>query len=103
MSRKHPFPAEPAIRCVCLAIVGTMVGVHADDWPTYRHDIARSGVTAEKLKLPLSVEWTIEAGALEVLNAADDASATDCLRTALEGSTSSVNGRCAATLSAVSP
>ncbi|MBI5397577.1 MAG: PQQ-binding-like beta-propeller repeat protein [Verrucomicrobia bacterium] len=29
----------------------------ADDWPTYRHDNARSGVTAEKLDLPLAETW----------------------------------------------
>ena len=29
----------------------------ADDWPTYRHDNARSGVTAESLPLSLSLQW----------------------------------------------
>ena len=32
----------------------------ADDWPAYRHDIARSGVTAEQLKLPLSECWVLK-------------------------------------------
>jgi outer membrane protein assembly factor BamB/flagellar biosynthesis chaperone FliJ len=32
----------------------------ADDWPTYRHDAARSGVTRERLKLPLSACWTYQ-------------------------------------------
>ncbi|MBI5818961.1 MAG: PQQ-binding-like beta-propeller repeat protein [Verrucomicrobia bacterium] len=31
--------------------------VCADDWPTYRHDIARSGVTSEKLAAPLAESW----------------------------------------------
>lgn len=30
----------------------------AEDWPTHRHDLARSGVTAEKLKPPLVSAWT---------------------------------------------
>ncbi len=29
----------------------------AGDWPTYRHDNARSGMTAESLKLPLTECW----------------------------------------------
>ena len=29
----------------------------ADDWPTYMHDNARSGVSGETLKLPLQLEW----------------------------------------------
>ena len=30
----------------------------AEDWPTYRHDAGRSGVTAETLTLPLAPAWT---------------------------------------------
>ena len=30
----------------------------ADDWPTFRHDARRGGVTAEKLALPLQLAWT---------------------------------------------
>jgi len=33
-------------------------GVEADDWPAYRHDLARSGVTGEKLEAPLHRQWT---------------------------------------------
>ena len=29
-------------------------------WPTYRHDIARSGVTPERLKMPLGQSWVFE-------------------------------------------
>ncbi len=29
----------------------------ADDWPTYRHDVARSGVTADQLQTPLIARW----------------------------------------------
>lgn len=40
-----------------LAVAGT---AHGDEWPTYRHDIARSGVTAESLKLPLGQAWVFQ-------------------------------------------
>jgi outer membrane protein assembly factor BamB len=30
----------------------------AEDWPTYQHDPARSGVTNERLQLPLKEAWT---------------------------------------------
>lgn len=33
---------------------------HADDWPTYRKDNARSGVTAESLEMPLQLDWHYE-------------------------------------------
>ncbi|MCG3198124.1 MAG: Outer membrane protein assembly factor BamB [bacterium] len=29
----------------------------AEDWPTHRHDFARSGITAETLRLPLQASW----------------------------------------------
>lgn len=32
-------------------------GVQAEDWPTHRHDIARSGVTGERLAPPLKQAW----------------------------------------------
>ena len=35
-----------------------MLPAEADDWPTYRHDMARSGVTKEALKPPLAEDWT---------------------------------------------
>ena len=31
---------------------------HAEDWPTYRHDNRRSGVSAEQLPAQLSEAWT---------------------------------------------
>ncbi len=30
----------------------------ADDWPTYQHDIARSGMTSEQPQLPLAEAWS---------------------------------------------
>ena len=44
-----------------LALVLTAVFVRplfAADWPAYRHDFARSGVTQEKLVAPLHRQWT---------------------------------------------
>ena len=32
----------------------------AGDWPTYRHDVARSGVTAEKVSPPLEQSWVFQ-------------------------------------------
>ncbi|NOZ23328.1 MAG: PQQ-binding-like beta-propeller repeat protein [Planctomycetes bacterium] len=31
--------------------------LHAQDWPTYRHDIARSGITSQELQVPLAQSW----------------------------------------------
>ncbi len=38
----------------CLASVSTAL---AEDWPTHRHDLARSGVTGETLRPPLATAW----------------------------------------------
>ena len=32
--------------------------INALDWPTYRHDAQRTGITSEQLALPLSKNWT---------------------------------------------
>ena len=32
-----------------------------EDWPTYNHDVARSGVTSEQLRLPLAESWQFQA------------------------------------------
>lgn len=55
-----------SLRFAMLAIVMTAATIgarnaSADDWPTYRHDMARSGITAEKLSLPLAESWVFEA------------------------------------------
>jgi len=34
-----------------------------DDWPTFNHDNHRSGLTGERLELPLKQAWTFKAGA----------------------------------------
>jgi outer membrane protein assembly factor BamB len=40
-----------------LVIACAAAAAWADDWPTYRHDAARSGVSAEALAAPLSEAW----------------------------------------------
>ncbi len=34
-----------------------VAAAQADDWPTYQHDHARSGVSQEKIILPLHEQW----------------------------------------------
>ena len=42
----------------CAVLLGTCCGdVLAADWPTHRHDLARSGVTEEKLPASLYLQW----------------------------------------------
>ena len=38
-----------------LALTGT---ASAEDWPMFRHDIERSAVSSEEIKLPLNPAWT---------------------------------------------
>lgn len=48
-----------AIRFICFALawtVGLATGA-ASDWPMYKHDACRSGVTDESLTFPLSPAW----------------------------------------------
>lgn len=40
-----------------IAIAIQFASVQAEDWPTYRKDNARSGVTSETLQAPLKLEW----------------------------------------------
>ena len=45
----------------CLSVVVSVValgrGASAEDWPAYRHDLARSGVTGEQLPTQLHRQW----------------------------------------------
>ena len=43
---------------VSVLIVTVACPTWADDWPTYRHDAGRSGISAESLSAPLSEDWT---------------------------------------------
>jgi outer membrane protein assembly factor BamB len=47
--------------CLLLTLLGLSLslGGFAEDWPTYRGDAARSGVTQEKLNFPLAESWSL--------------------------------------------
>ncbi len=49
-------------RCVTLLGSVILAGTLAfgEDWPTYRHDTARSGITSEKIALPLEECWVFD-------------------------------------------
>jgi len=42
------------------AVAAICAAARADDWPTYRHDIARSGITADKVQPPLAGCWVFK-------------------------------------------
>jgi outer membrane protein assembly factor BamB len=44
--------------CMFLTLCGPAL---AEDWPTFNHDNHRSGVTSERLKLPLRKSWVFKA------------------------------------------
>jgi len=46
-----------AVILVCLGIWLAFTAADGADWPTYRHDGARSGITPERLLPPLSEQW----------------------------------------------
>lgn len=45
---------------ILLFTLGAFHAAIADDWPTYRHDAARSGYTSEKLADNLTLQWTFQ-------------------------------------------
>ena len=54
-------PRLRSIAWLFVAVLMMMSGaVRAADWPTYQHDNARSGVTTEQLKLPLTETWVYQ-------------------------------------------
>ncbi|MCX5660257.1 MAG: PQQ-binding-like beta-propeller repeat protein [Planctomycetota bacterium] len=46
---------------LALALLRAPASAHAGDWPAYRHDVARSAVTDEKLAVPLGLAWEVRA------------------------------------------
>jgi outer membrane protein assembly factor BamB len=55
----------PSLRhSICAALVIGLLAAApaaAADWPTYRHDVARSGITVENLSWPLKSSWAFRA------------------------------------------
>ncbi|MEL6108582.1 MAG: PQQ-binding-like beta-propeller repeat protein [Planctomycetota bacterium] len=45
------------LRIIALVLATTTTSALAEDWPTYRHDARRSGVTTEALSFPLRETW----------------------------------------------
>ena len=62
--RNHASPIRSASACLItlalFAAIFTLLApsARADDWPAFRHDIARSGATDEKLTFPLRLAWS---------------------------------------------
>jgi len=54
-------PRVPAFAVSLGLLVCVAARALAGDWPTYRHDGRRSGITAEEIKTPLSQEWLFTA------------------------------------------
>jgi len=48
-------------RWVALTIVLFASTVAGEDWPTHRHDVARSGITSEQIATPLFESWVFKA------------------------------------------
>ena len=48
------------LQLACVAIFLTGDNLSAADWPMYRHDGARSGITSEKLPTPLVESWSFK-------------------------------------------
>ncbi len=61
-TKKTRLPCGRIVTAAVAAIVtlGPLVSVCGEDWPTYRHDAARSGRTSESLQLPLTQRWVYE-------------------------------------------
>jgi len=49
-----------SILIAVFAAIVSPASTKAEDWPTYMHDRHRSGVTSERLELPLSKSWDFE-------------------------------------------
>lgn len=49
--------SRQSVVCVLVGVVLFGSAAFAADWPTYRHDIARTGATSESLPAPLALDW----------------------------------------------
>ena len=60
MSGCQRFPA--AVLCLLISVLGiSLTGRAAGDWPTYRGDGRRSGLSSEAIELPMARSWVHEA------------------------------------------
>jgi len=55
MPRCKPFSAS-----ALLLLLFSLIPTPAADWPTYRADYSRSGISPERLALPLNLTWTFQ-------------------------------------------
>lgn len=63
MASKQRFGWFPAAAWIVAVLVLVPLGnamAAADDWPTYRHDMARSGITSEEVAPPLTECWVFK-------------------------------------------
>jgi len=71
MRRSHSLPrakkahparsrSKAAARLIFLLAALTGTVATAEDWPMYRHDVARSGITPERVRLPLRECWAFK-------------------------------------------
>lgn len=52
---QSPPRTRPYLAALALLLMTTVV--FAGDWPAYRHDVARSAVTLDRLSFPLALAW----------------------------------------------
>jgi len=58
--RKSDFQTIRSIVWTFVMLAAAAGGLAAEDWPTYRHDNRRSGVTSESLYTPLEQKWAVK-------------------------------------------
>jgi outer membrane protein assembly factor BamB len=59
MDRKSTLPAYLILP---MLFVVTLVSIASgDDWPSYRHDAQRTGISSDKLRTPLTYQWAFSA------------------------------------------
>ncbi len=54
---RHPLKATVTLLALITIALAPALAL-ADDWPTFRHDPARSGVISEQIATPLNLQWT---------------------------------------------
>lgn len=57
-SHYAPSVFRPLSPLLLVLVLGWNARAPAEDWPTYRHDNRRSGITSESIRVPLTPVWT---------------------------------------------